>query len=97
MMRVDILKKSVWINIWFLTLQMKIKSNKSNKIKEVSNSEHGYKKDYMKIIFNSDGNLPLNKLLKFNLMTITVRSAFKEDGKLYPKLFLDDTLYDLNA
>ena len=69
----------------------------SNKIKEVSNSEHDYKKDHMKIRFNSDDYLPLNKPLKFNLMTITIRSAFKEDGKLYPKLFLDDTLYELNA
>ena len=51
----------------------------------------------MKIRFNADDNLPLNKSLKFNLMTITIRSAFKEDGKLYPKLFLDDTLYELNA
>ena len=46
--------------------------------------------------FNSDGNLPLNKLLKFNLMTTTIRSVFEEDGKLYPQVFLDDTLYELN-
>ena len=37
----------------------------------------------MKIKFNSDDDLPLNKLLKFHLMTITTRSVF-EDGKLYP-------------
>ena len=49
----------------------------------------------MKIKFNSDDNLPLNKPLTFHNMTITIRSAF-EDGKLYPELFLDDTLYALN-
>ena len=29
-------------------------------------------------------------------MTIVVRSVFEEDGKLYPQVFLDDTLYELN-
>ena len=50
----------------------------------------------MKIKFNSDDNLPLNKLLKFYNMTIIIRSVFEEDGKLYPQVFLDDTLYELN-
>ena len=40
------------------------------KIKEISNDECDYEKDYMKIKFNSDDNLPLNKPLKFHLMTI---------------------------
>ena len=66
------------------------------KIKEVSDDECDYENDYMKIKFNSDGDLPLNKQLKFHLMTITIRSAFKEDGKLNPQVFLDDTLYELN-
>ena len=65
-----------------------------NKIEEVSNGKYDYKKDYMKITFNSDDDLPLNKLLKFHLMAITIRSAFKEDCKLYPQVFLDDTLYE---
>ena len=55
-----------------------------NKIKEVSSGKCDYEKDYMKIKFNSDDNLPLNKPLKFHLMTITIRSVFKEDGKFYP-------------
>ena len=50
----------------------------------------------MEIKFNSDDNLPLNKLLKFHLMTITIRSLFEEDGKLYPQVFLNDSLYELN-
>ena len=68
-----------------------------NKIKEVSDSEFDYEKDYMKIKFNSDDNLPLNKPLKFHNMTITIRSVFEEDGKLYPQPFLDDTLYKLDT
>ena len=51
----------------------------------------------MKIKFNSDDNLPLNKPLKFHNMTITIRSVFKEDGKLYPQVFLDHPLYEWNV
>ena len=29
-------------------------------------------------------------------MTVTIRSVFKEDGTLYPQVFLNDTLYELN-
>ena len=29
-------------------------------------------------------------------MVITRRSGFEEDGKLYPQVFLDDALYQLN-
>ena len=47
------------------------------KIKEVSNYECDYEKDYMKIKFNSGDNLPLNKPLKVHNMTITIRSVFK--------------------
>ena len=48
-----------------------------NKIKEVSNDECDYEKDYMKITFNSDDDdLLLNKPLKFHNMTITIRSVF---------------------
>ena len=57
--------------------------------------ENNYGKYYMKIKFNSDDDLPLNKPIKFHAMTIIVRSMFEEDGKLYPELFLDDTLYEL--
>ena len=68
-----------------------------DEIKEVISSKCDYEKDYMKIKFDSDDDLPLNKPLKFHLMTITIRSVFEEDGKLYPQVFLDDTLYELNV
>ena len=68
-----------------------------DKIKEVSSGECDYEKDSMKIKFNSEDDLPLNKPLKFHNMTIIVRSVFEEDGKLYLQVFLDDTLYELNV
>ena len=40
----------------------------------------------MKIRFVSDNDLPLNKLLKFHVMSIIIRSVF-EDGTFYAQLF----------
>ena len=49
----------------------------------------------MKIKFNSDDNLLLNKQLKFYQMTLTIRFVISEDNKLYPQVFLDEALYSL--
>ena len=67
-----------------------------DKIKEITNDECDYEKDYMKIKFNSGDHLPLNKPLRFHNMTVTIRSVFKEDGKFYPQVFLHDTFYELS-
>ena len=66
-----------------------------NRIKEVSSGQCDYEKDYMKIKLNSDDNIPLNK--PFHNITITIRSFFEEDGKLYLQVFLDDTLFKLSV
>ena len=59
-----------------------------NKIKAINNDEeNNYEKNYMKTKFNSDDDLPLNKPLKFHIMTIIIRSVFEEDGKLYLQVF----------
>ena len=58
-----------------------------DKIKEINSDECDYEKDYMKIKFNSDDNLPLNKPSKFHNMTITIKSVFKEDGKFIRRFF----------
>ena len=52
-------------------------------------------KNYMKIKFHSDDNLPLNKIIKLHMLRIIVRSVFEEDGKYYPQVFLDECLYEL--
>ena len=67
-----------------------------NEMKTINgDKENDYGKDYKKIEFISDDDLPLNKSLKFHAMTIIIRSVFEEDGKLYPQLFLDDTFNEL--
>ena len=79
----------------------------SKKYKEVSESvkkeietinggeKTEYGKDFRKIRFESNDDLPLNKSIKLRLLTIIIRSVFNEDGKCYPQLFLDDALYEL--
>ena len=49
----------------------------------------------MKIKFNSDDDLPLNKQLKFMSLTVIIRTVFEEDGKYYPQIFLDECLCEV--
>ena len=100
----DILKKKMEINTWSLTenkeLIKKLKDVSSwikNKIEAINSDECDYEKEFMKINFNSYDDLPLNKPLKSHMMTIIIRSVFEEDGKLYPQVFLDDTVYELRV
>ena len=65
------------------------------KIRKLDDDCIEYAKDYMKITFNSDDNLPLSKPLKFYQMVVTIRYVFSEDNKLYPQVFLDEALYSL--
>ena len=72
--------------------QMKRINN--GKLSECNSVEYG--KDYMKIKFNSDDDLPLDKILKFPILAIIIRNIFEEDSKYYyPHIFLDDCLYEV--
>ena len=65
----------------------------TDEIKKIDDDWLEYTKDYPKIKFSSDDNLPLNKPLRFYNMTVTIRCVISEENKLYPQVFLDDTLY----
>ena len=54
-----------------------------------------YAKNFMKIKFNSDDDLPLDKPLKFPVMTMVVRSVFEKYGKFYPQIYLDECFHEL--
>ena len=59
-----------------------------NKIKAINDTkEDDYEKDYMKIKFNYDDDLPLKKPLKIHVMTIIIKSVFEKEGKRYPQVF----------
>ena len=40
----------------------------------------------MKIKFDSDDDLLLNKPLKLHMLTIIVRSVFEDEGTFYPQI-----------
>ena len=80
---VDVLR--VFANIW--------KSIRA-KIEENTNGIVQYDKDYMKIKFESNDNLPIDNIINMHQVTI-IRSIFAQNGKFYPQLFLDDALYEL--
>ena len=44
-----------------------------------------YGKDFLKIRFESNDDLPMNKPVKLHLLTIIIRRVFSEDGKFYPQ------------
>ena len=50
-------------------------------------------KNIMKIKFNSDHELLLNKSIKIPSMVIVVKVVFHENNKYYPQVFLDECLY----
>ena len=65
-------------------------------IQKINNDDFiEYGKDYMRIKTGTDDSLPLNKSLDFLAMTIIIRLVFKEDGKLYPQINLNECLYEL--
>ena len=70
----------------------------TNKIETVNGGKKvEYGKDFMKIKFNTDDNLPLNKPLKLPLLKVIARCIFEEDGKFYLQLYFDDCLYELRV
>ena len=74
----------------------KLQDGIENEIETISSGKNGeYCKSFMKIKFNADDNLPLNKPLKLHLLTIIVRCIFEEVGKLHLQLYLDDCLYEV--
>ena len=67
-----------------------------NKIEIINGAKTSeYCKDFMKINFDSDDDLLMNKPLKFPTITIVVRSVFKDEGKFYPQVYLDECWFEL--
>ena len=67
-----------------------------SKIKTLNDEkELFYEKKYARIGVNTDGDLPLNKQLKFPTLTIIIRYVFQKGEKLYPQIYLDECLNKL--
>ena len=64
-------------------------------IRSITKIYDAYDEKYMKIKFNSDNELPLNKTVEITTITIVVRAIFLENNKYYPQIFLDEYLYKI--
>ena len=67
--------------IWKFVEEKFLFDNENNEIKE-----------YNKLRFSSDLDLPLNKLIEFRAFTLTISCVIEKDGKYYPEIYLDEGL-----
>ena len=71
--------------IWKFVEEKFLFDNENNEIKE-----------YNKLRFSSDLDLPLNTLIQFRALTLTISCVIEKDGKYYPEIYLDEGLYVQN-
>ena len=75
-------------NVNVLTMYEETWAEIKDQIKGLNNGIDGeYGKDYMKVKFDSDDDLSLNKVLKFHMLIIVIRHVFEQDEKYYPQIF----------
>ena len=53
-------------------------------------------KDYDKLRFNSDIDLPLNTIIEFRSLVINISCVIEKNNKYYPESYLDECLYVKN-
>ena len=49
-----------------------------------------YRKDFMKIKFESDDDLPFSRIMNIHVCVIIIRDVFDKDSKYYPQVLLHD-------
>ena len=76
----------IFANIW-KSIRTKTEENTSSIVQ--------YDKDYMRIKFESNDNLPTDNTANMYGVIIIIRSVFAQNGQFYPQLFLADTLHEL--
>ena len=59
-------------------------------------NENNEIKDCNKLRFSSNLDLPLNALIKFRALSLTISCVIEKDGKYYPEIYLDEGLYVKN-
>ena len=66
-------------------------SNKINKTDGDDKQVYGY----IRLKFNSDVDLPLDKLIKFHTLTVIVACVIRKANKFYPEIYVDEGIYEL--
>ena len=67
-----------------------------NKIRDlitlITKNSDDYDENYIKLKFNLDDELPLNKTIEIPSMIIVVKAVFHENNNYYQQIFLDECL-----
>ena len=66
-------------------------SNKINKIGGDDKKVYGY----IRLKFNSDVDLTLDKLIKFHALTVVVACVIRKGNKFYLEIYVDEGIYEL--
>ena len=64
-------------------------------IRSVTKKSDDYDEKYIKIKFDSDDELPLNKTKQIPVMVVVVGAIFYENSKYFPQVFLDQCPYKI--
>ena len=84
--------KKHW-DLWITELWDKIK----NQVGAVSGGKPiEYGRDFMKIRFESDDDLPLGEILNISVCIIVAGSVFQEDNNYYPQVYLREMSMNMN-
>ena len=79
----NILNKKITADeIWKFVEEKFIFDNEDNEIK-----------DYNKLRFSSNVDLPLDKIITFRALTLVINCVIEKDGKYYPEIYLDEGFY----
>ena len=64
-------------------------------IRSVTKKSDDYDEKYIKIKFDTNDKLSLNKTIKIPIIIIVIRAVFHENNINYPQVFLDECLYEI--
>ena len=62
--------------------------------KFIFDNENNEIKDYNKLRFSSNLDLPLYTLIEFRALTLSISCVIEKDGKYYPEIYLDEGFYN---
>ena len=77
-------------NIWIFEKYEALRSKIRDLIRSLTENSNDYDEKYMKMKFNSDYELPLNKTIEIPSFIMVVRTIFDENSKYYAQGFLDE-------
>ena len=86
---------NVFDEIWKY-IEQRITANRIWKFVEekfIFDNEDNKTKDYNKLRFSSNLDLPLNTIIKFRALTLVINCIIEKDGKYYSEIYLDEGFY----